>query len=148
VDAQNCPLTHDVTASLDGGVTVTARYAHNDDGLWLVSLELLADDATAIPITSEHLRAIPLNRLSASAWLEHFKTPPWARYVRVSRPDGTDDWYRSFAEKFLMAAALSSAPATYLAGTSDVPVSAVHRWTREARRRGFLPPDPRGPRDL
>lgn len=38
----------------------------------------------------------------------------------------------------------SNAPAKEIAGEAGVPVTTVHRWIREARRRGFLPPARKG----
>jgi hypothetical protein len=70
------------------------------------------------------------------------------QFYEVGRPDGTDDWYRRFAEVLAFAKqhGHARAPATFLAERNGVPVTTVHRWTREARRRGYLPPDPRGKR--
>lgn len=59
------------------------------------------------------------------------------------RPFG-DAFYRSVAEVYRRAAALHRGPAAVLAEANGVPVSSVHSWVKEARRRGFLPPGIRG----
>lgn len=64
------------------------------------------------------------------------KAPAGARYP--------DSFYEKVAEQYLAAAAASARPAAELAERSDVPVSTVHRWVKEARRRGLLPRGRRG----
>ncbi|MGE4164029.1 MAG: hypothetical protein AB7G23_20065 [Vicinamibacterales bacterium] len=59
------------------------------------------------------------------------------------RPFG-DAFYRSVAEVYRRAAALHRGPAAVLAEANGVPVSSVHSWVKEARRRGFLPAGIRG----
>lgn len=59
--------------------------------------------------------------------------------------DGTrrrhsDDFYRHVAAAYLSLAQASSRPAAELAEANGVPVSTTHRWIKEARHRGFLPP--------
>lgn len=63
----------------------------------------------------------------------------------LGRP-GTDlnDFYRRVAGAYNSATAASSRPAAVLAEENNVPVGTVHRWVREARRRGDLPPGRRG----
>lgn len=53
------------------------------------------------------------------------------------RPDG---FYREVADVYLDLAQGSPRPARDLADRHGVPVSTAHRWVKEARRRGFLPP--------
>jgi hypothetical protein len=43
-------------------------------------------------------------------------------------------------------AASSNRPAVELAESNDVPLTTAHRWMKEARRRGFLPPGQKGRR--
>jgi hypothetical protein len=49
-----------------------------------------------------------------------------------------DGFYQAVAEEYEE----NSAPgfAKRMAAQEDVPVTTVHRWIKEARRRGFLPP--------
>lgn len=64
----------------------------------------------------------------------------------LRRPDGSDPetFYRAVAAAYGDYAYESRAPARALAAEADVPVTTVHRWVREARRRGFLPPGRKG----
>lgn len=68
------------------------------------------------------------------------------RRETLSRPDGTDPegFSRRVAEAYAEAASATRAPATVLAEEADVPVTTVHRWIREARQRGLLPPARKG----
>jgi hypothetical protein len=67
---------------------------------------------------------------------------------RLTRPDGTDPagFSARVAAAFLEAHALSSSPAKILAQEAGVPVGTVHRWIRDARRAGHLPPVTKGAR--
>jgi hypothetical protein len=56
---------------------------------------------------------------------------------RRGRPDA---FYRDVADTYLDLAQASPRPASDLAETNGVPVTTAHRWIKEARRRGFLPP--------
>jgi hypothetical protein len=59
----------------------------------------------------------------------------------VPPPRGRPDlFYRQIAEVYLDFAQVSHRPAADLADTHRVPVTTAHRWIKEARRRGFLPP--------
>lgn len=51
-----------------------------------------------------------------------------------------DFFYLEIAQIYLEYAQGSHRPAVDLAGVHSVPVSTAHRWIKEARRRGFLPP--------
>lgn len=58
-----------------------------------------------------------------------------------SRSRGRPDvFYREVADVYLDFAQDSPRPACDLADQHGVPVSTAHRWVKEARRRGFLPP--------
>lgn len=61
--------------------------------------------------------------------------------TRGKRPDA---FYQRVARAYLWLAGTSSRPAADLAAANSVPVSTVHRWVREARSRGFLPPGDKG----
>jgi len=51
-----------------------------------------------------------------------------------------DFFYRQIADVYLEYAQVSHRPAVDLADNHSVPVTTAHRWIKEARRRGFLPP--------
>jgi hypothetical protein len=73
-------------------------------------------------------------------------TDPVHAVPRVSRPDVArtrgrpDGFYRDIADTYLELASVSPRPASDIAARQGVPVSTAHRWVKEARRRGFLPP--------
>lgn len=56
---------------------------------------------------------------------------------RRRHPDG---FYRRVATVYLNLAQSSSRPAAELAEANGVPTTTAHRWIKESRRRGFLPP--------
>lgn len=64
----------------------------------------------------------------------------------LRRPDGTNpqEFYRQVAEAYAAVVLTTSKPAKVMAEEAGVPVGTVHRWIREARRRGYLPPARRG----
>ncbi|MGH3887913.1 MAG: hypothetical protein ACRDSZ_15355 [Pseudonocardiaceae bacterium] len=66
--------------------------------------------------------------------------------TRLTRPGGQDpdNFYRLVAHLYRDHAASTRAPAKELAAEAGVPVTTAHRWIREARRRGFLPPARKG----
>ncbi len=51
-----------------------------------------------------------------------------------------DSFYEQVAEVFARAAAMSISPAIDVAEANGVPVTTVHRWVKEARRRGVMSP--------
>lgn len=64
----------------------------------------------------------------------------------LERPDGSDPdgFARRLAERYRQYVHLTHKPAALIAEESGVPVGTVHRWVREARQRGFLPPAHQG----
>jgi hypothetical protein len=64
----------------------------------------------------------------------------------LERPDGTDPegFSRRVAEAYNAVVMLTHRPAALLAEEAGVPATTVHRWIREARQRGYLPPAKRG----
>lgn len=66
----------------------------------------------------------------------------------LTRPDGTDPdgFSRRVAAAYREAVATSSTPAKVLAEEAAVPVTTVHRWIRDARRAGHIPPTKKGAR--
>ncbi|WP_412538456.1 hypothetical protein R8Z50_21690 [Longispora sp. K20-0274] len=60
-----------------------------------------------------------------------------AHDVAGRRPD---EFYRDVARAYRDLAQSSHRPAAELATANGVPATTAHRWVKEARRRGFLPP--------
>jgi hypothetical protein len=67
-------------------------------------------------------------------------TDPHRAITRARRANKTDIFYQQIAEVYLDLAQGSHRPASDIADTHGVPVTTAHRWVKEARRRGFLPP--------
>jgi hypothetical protein len=77
--------------------------------------------------------------------LAQFEAPPPASEpvsMRLNVPPGRpkpDAFYAQVAETFARLATCTRKPAPELAEANGVPVTTVHGWVAEARRRGFLP---------
>jgi len=150
---------------------VQVRFAKNEAGRWEpVELRMDADR----PLDSTMLRRVPLASMESAANgvgrqnLEdrlHWDEPPqnwrppslqpgqlWlpkAPRLRAKVRPGAkknDAFYRQVAASYSARAARSSRPAVEMANANGVPVTTVHRWVKEARRRGFLPPGQKGRR--
>jgi hypothetical protein len=72
--------------------------------------------------------------------LDHGENPSTRLTIPEGRHRKPDAFYQQVAAAFAWLATTSSSPATDLARENDVPVTTVHRWVKEARGRGFLPP--------
>ena len=86
------------------------------------------------------LLALDVLRRRVAAGRQEPADPVPARAV-LSRPGPapSDAFYADVAREYLLRAADTGAPARALADEAGVPVGTVHRWVREARRRGHLP---------
>jgi hypothetical protein len=85
----------------------------------------------------------PPNAMPEPWWALAPGKPTRRPRLRLKIPTGRvkpDKFYVDVAEAFAYLVVTSSRPATDLAEANDVPVTTVHRWVREARRRGVLPP--------
>ena len=70
-----------------------------------------------------------------------------ADVLHVEVPAGRgrpDSFYVAVAEAFAKASQIVRAPAKRMAEANDVPVTTVHAWLKEAKRRGVMAPDRRG----
>jgi hypothetical protein len=149
---------------------VQVRFAKNEAGRW-EPVELRMDAER--PIDSTMLRRVPLAIMESVAngiAREHLQErlhkgdpgqwwrPPslqpgqlWKpeRRLRAKVPPGSrksDAFYQRVAASYSARAARTSRPAVEMANDNGVPVTTVHRWVKEARRRGFLPPGQKGRR--
>jgi hypothetical protein len=71
------------------------------------------------------------------------------RSTRLMVPEGPrkpDSFYRRVAVTYSALADHSTRPAAELAEANGVPTTTVHRWVKEARKRGFLAPGHKGRR--
>jgi hypothetical protein len=69
---------------------------------------------------------------------------PPLRVTPAAGRDHGEDFYREIARMYGLLTRNGTAPAPALAAANGVKVSTVHRWIKEARRRGHLPPARRG----
>jgi hypothetical protein len=63
--------------------------------------------------------------------------------LKLSIPKGygrPDSFYRDVARVYSLTNLISRRPANDIAEANDVPVTTVHGWVKEARKRGFLAP--------
>jgi len=98
-----------------------------------------------VPTAPANVRARPLGPPDGPG--DGWEITDPARAVRrthhgdVARSRGRPDlFYREVADVYLDLAQASHRPASDIAAQHGVPVSTAHRWVKEARRRGFLPP--------
>ncbi len=148
------------------------RFLPDDHGrLRVRELYLPSDDDE--PIEARHLRSLRLHQLEAvansplmrKAWENSLDEPvpdlraqlyqdcAWdemptaAALPPLPQPEGLrydDHFYGLVAEHYRARLTTGRRPAHELAAASGVPVTTVHRWVREARRRGFLPATQKG----
>jgi hypothetical protein len=67
--------------------------------------------------------------------------------ARLDVPTGRpypNEFFNDVATVYSALAAITRAPAGFIADANHVPVSSVHRWVKRARALGFLPPGQRG----
>jgi hypothetical protein len=144
------------------GDRVNVRFRLNDRGR-MEPVELRLE--TERPIDSTVLRQLPLTMMEGWAnsggrnSLLHPASeplPPAGSLLAPRRrgsallkvpPGAKPDWfYERLAAAYSSLALRSNRPAVLLAERNGVPVTTVHRWVKEARRRGFLPPGQKGRR--
>jgi hypothetical protein len=126
-------------------VPTTNHVQHLDDG---TAVAIVLDDEYRVRqvrftapyggnIDGPTLRALPLGRIVAGVAASTMQAPSPA-----DAPSGharkPDEFYEGVAALFLRYASETSGPAQRVAEQYGVPVTTVHRWVREARRRGLL----------
>lgn len=149
-----------------GADALRLKWRRDESGRWVVAELCLS----ASWVTSGMLRAISLPRLEAqrneaqrneagaglvaAAWeilagdFPGYDVPAGAPRQRITRPDRANpEQQQQFYRRVAMAYrqyAQTRPPAPAIAEEAGVPVTTVHRWVREARHRGFLPPGRKG----
>jgi hypothetical protein len=101
-------------------------------------------------LSAEVLRAIPIGRIEAlanSLLHPHSADGGWRRVARL--PDELlladprrrpDEFYATVASAYRHLVSATAKPVVELAMANEVPRTTAHRWVKEARRRGMLPP--------
>lgn len=103
-----------IEANLDVDVDPAGRYLRGGRGA-------MSDEAMPMPAD------VPRPRKPRA-----LRVPPASPYP--------DDFYRRVGDHYVWWSDHGGRPAAAIAGQVDKPVSTVHRWVREARKRGYLPP--------
>jgi hypothetical protein len=127
-------------SGLPGGVEVFTRLEDDHNGRSVVrEVVVRSDDRVA----SDHLHRIPLSSVERLISGHQLVAELHARDLEPLQRR-SDDTPEKFAERvaqhYLVYSAVSRAPAVTIAEKAQVPVSRVHRWIREARKLGKLPP--------
>jgi hypothetical protein len=113
----------------------------------LAAIEAACNQPRYYGAVVDRLRISPLTLDPLPWWPEDGVTvdpPPPAEPVsmRLDIPPGRpkpDAFYAQVADTFARLATSTGKPAADLALANGVPVTSVHGWVKEARRRGFLP---------
>jgi len=142
----------------EGRFVVTDLYLHGDEitAATLRAIPIRQVEAQANTPAGAYLSRLRIQReddptleeLRAGFALEREAKQQRRRKRRepLSRPDRTDPdaFYRQVAAAYSDVAGETRKVAKVLADEAGVPVTTVHRWVLEARRRGYLPPARRG----
>lgn len=140
--------------SSDDGEWWTVLYGDDQYGLQEVNLLVHWDDGRVEvrelrmrgqSLKAEELREVPLGFLVRT--IQHHKDaenvwPP--EPIMNARGADRGEFTERVAEHYRYHAARTSAPAKAIAEAHGVPVTTVHRWIREARQLGKLPPGRQG----
>lgn len=131
---------------LDDGGAVTVTFQRSPAGR-LVPVQVRIDHPRGVD--SKILRNLPLAELDrianepefgqASAEFEILRWTPLRRPASYAE-QGEGEFYKHLVARYLTVMRGTSRPAAEIAAESGVPVTTVHRWIRDARRRGHLPP--------
>ncbi len=137
---------------LPGDATISVRLEWDNADERVVTREVVVRAGATGRVTSDQLQRIPIATLERlinahQDEIDRKTREMWARQLpplaRVSE-DTADDFAGKVAEHYKVFSALSRSPAKEMALHSNVPVSRVHRWVREARKLGKLPPGRQG----
>lgn len=151
----------------DGRVVVVGAYLHGPEitpsvlrelplariaAMWLVPEEFVPEPGTAFSWSREHadptvseLRAAAEDLGGARPSLRRRPTRRTAARLNELRDGGlSDEFYAELAKIYREAVAETRAPAKLIADELGIPVGTVHRWVREARLAGALPPARKG----
>jgi hypothetical protein len=113
-------------------------------------LRRTATGSESYPFVNDEWDTVAPSHLQPQPWM---KFPGWEhqdhepKSMKLAIPADRrkpDTFYAEVAERYQWLASMARRPAEELAEANGVPATTVHRWVKEARRRGFLPPGQRG----
>jgi hypothetical protein len=127
----------------DENHSVRVRLGQADDGrLHVAAIHI---DGNDLPISATTLRAVPLGRIEAHANAQQRgdrhedATIPEELFSFEGR-GRSDDFYAHVAAVYRHLVGQTKQPVASLAQANNVPKTTAHRWVKEARARGHLPP--------
>lgn len=126
--------------SSDGRVTITGVQVEHPDGVRADDLRVPIERLEAL-LTPDDVAIVDRIVMSSKP------PPPGRRHLRLAiptTPKYPDGFYERVAELYRRLVAAGEQPAPRLADANGVAVTTTHRWIRECRRRGFLPPGQTG----
>ena len=127
----------------DDDHSIRVRLGKSEDGrLHVAALHIDGNDA---PISASMLRGVPVGRIEAHAnSMEQGTTTDDVTIPEdLFTLDGrgrSDDFYAHVASAYRHLVSRTHQPAVHLARANNVPKTTAHRWIKEARSRGMLPP--------
>lgn len=95
-------------------------------------------------IRADDLRKIQVGAIERAANVGVDTRPDLEPLTRRSAEMSPEDFSALVAEYYREFCRHSRTPAAVMARQAGVPATTIHRWIREARLRGFLPPGRRG----
>jgi hypothetical protein len=126
----------------DANHSVRVRLGQADDGrLHVAAIHI---DGNDLPISAQTLRSVPVGRIEA-----HANAQDGAAHTDAAIPDDlfaldgrgrSDDFYAHVAAIYRHLVGQTKQPVASLAEANNVPKTTAHRWIKEARARGHLPP--------
>jgi hypothetical protein len=128
----------------DDGLDVHVRLDEQEDG----RIHVVALHVEGV-LSAEMLRRIPIGRIEALAnsvatRQPASRKPPSARLpdqlLRAGARSRPDAFYEQVAVRYRYLVSATPSPVLELAVANEVPRTTAHRWVKEARRRGLLPP--------
>lgn len=126
----------------DEAHSVRVRLGQADDGrLHVAAIHI---DGNDLPVSAQMLRGIPVGRIEAHANAtrgghQEDATIPDELFTLDGR-GRSDDFYAHVAAIYRHLAAKTRQPVASIAEANAVPKTTAHRWVKEARARGHLPP--------
>jgi len=127
----------------DANHSVRVRLGEAEDGrLHVAAIHI---DGNDLPISASTLRSVPVGRIEAHANAQqHGEGHPNAtiptRLLTFEGRGRSDDFYAHVAAVYRQLVTETHEPAAHLARANNVPKTTAHRWIKEARSRGHLPP--------